>query len=1431
MQIRINSDAGPVGTLSDAGGRITAKGNAGRLLPLAKLYAEHLVETHGADPATATATDVLALMLRRMGNGTRVWAEPVASRQLSQVDQQQRLEHRLRVAAALAMIQHRLDSLEGKNPGGGDDQATWDAIAELADDPEELAKALGSVSLSWVSYGTSRGGRPRWKNTETKQLRYQTSQPGSATEARRRNAANTERGHAIIDSLGRHEATADDLRELSDHLPAMTAQHLRRARQKLGATFKNGRRRDAMVQALRDHVAGKAKEVEALTKRGGGATKRDDGTPEAPAVEDVHTVPTTSLKRDPSRFQYKVTGIGSEGVTEELKDVQKYDPALGGTLLVWRDPATGEDFVVNGHHRHHLAERTAAPTVNARYIQAPSAKEARAQGALANIAEGRGSAVDAAKYLRDSGQDVEHLRRSGVSLSGKVAADAAHLTKLNPKLFEAVAREEFPEASAVAIGKHLDDPALQDLLVKKVRAREEEGSGKQWGPREIEQAARKMAAAGKVKESGTDLFGDFEDERSTFDEEVELENHVGRALGQAVSDYGAVASTQRAGRVAGAGNVLATDENARRRDAARVDQETFDRLMHRSGPIAEAIKAGAVELANAKKESERKTIRAHTIERVKDAIRTVHNPPKPEAPKPGPGPEAPAPAVPAGPEAGPEAGGGALAPHTGGGVAGGGPEPGAAAAGGVGEVKPVELTRDEIARLLANPGDRYADVGHKRDELKGQHPVSGDPRYGYRYAPEHFVRSDATGAMIRHYVKLPNGQTVHPDELRDAIDRGRVTVKATDAERERADKVKAWREAIKNAHQFTRQQLTDMALAAGVSPAERSEVLREHRGDVARQIAADGHVPAAVRAEYPEAPPGPEEPAPLSTSGGTDLFGNKLPRNYGGGRRGAQLDITDAAKAAWTDRAKAWAGENGHQIASWDAGGRFKTADGRTFQVGRAEDGFPIAEVTPNPKVEYVRAPAGGATSDVDGVFYRGGQLMPIHGRYSGQEKPPPSPGLGTGGGEPAKEDDEEKEGGGGGRRRPAQPLTPEELAEERQRQADQQKWNEMKSGPMGPMKWFGDHPNRRALDRNVLGLKEWREYANEIGPAGVRHIIDTLEPRFHAALGDKDADDWYKNNAHRMAEESVGFFRGGKGHEKAVPGSHYARTLAQEMLEKQNSPGRSAVDIHHDLHRVLTEARNPPAPVKPAHGRYGDPHGKARPRAVRVIDNTSNNDGDKPSVPMVFGRALPENVVAALGSGQDGGHVVTSIEYGGGIVGGVAGDPQLWLGTDDDRVKATRVVRRHEDGNLYLHNASFEVKKNKDRGAGVGAQTFADQVRAARAAGIKGIETYAAGVGDTRAGFKQNPNDSFFMNGYYTWPRLGYDGVIPEHVYGDLPPDLQKQAGPDHSVLALMSTPKGREWWKENGDTFAAHFDLSDGSPSMMALDAYLRERAARDE
>lgn len=69
------------------------------------------------------------------------------------------------------------------------------------------------------------------------------------------------------------------------------------------------------------------------------------------------------------------------------------------------------------------------------------------------------------------------------------------------------------------------------------------------------------------------------------------------------------------------------------------------------------------------------------------------------------------------------------------------------------------ITEGEMAQLLSKGGDAYADVGYRGE-----------------YNPDVMLVSPYSGNRIRHYVTLPTGERVHPDELIEAQSRGRVVV-------------------------------------------------------------------------------------------------------------------------------------------------------------------------------------------------------------------------------------------------------------------------------------------------------------------------------------------------------------------------------------------------------------------------------------------------------------------------------------------------------------------------------------------------------------------------------------------------------------------------------------------------------------------------------
>lgn len=133
-------------------------------------------------------------------------------------------------------------------------------------------------------------------------------------------------------------------------------------------------------------------------------------------------------------------------------------------------------------------------------------------------------------------------------------------------------------------------------------------------------------------------------------------------------------------------------------------------------------------------------------------------------------------------------------------------------------------------------------------------------------------------------------------------------------------------------------------------------------------------------------------------------------------------------------------------------------------------------------------------------------------------------------------------------------------------------------------------------------------------------------------------------------------------------------------------------------------------------------------------------------------------------------------------------------------------------DGSPRIYNSTFMVAPEY-QGKGIGMQMLGRQVETAAKLGVSSIGTHAG--------------KSSLMNGYYTWPRLGYDAPIPSSVAGKLPLDL---AGA-RMVSDLMTTPRGRDWWKANGTDLDVEFDVRPGSLGRRVLDTYRAERAARDE
>jgi hypothetical protein len=192
-------------------------------------------------------------------------------------------------------------------------------------------------------------------------------------------------------------------------------------------------------------------------------------------------------------------------------------------------------------------------------------------------------------------------------------------------------------------------------------------------------------------------------------------------------------------------------------------------------------------------------------------------------------------------------------------------------------------------------------------------------------------------------------------------------------------------------------------------------------------------------------------------------------------------------------------------------------------------------------------------------------------------------------------------------------------------------------------------------------------------------------------------------------------------------------------------------------------------------------------------------------TIQATFGRALSDQEVASLVGAQHG-DLVTVTTIGGGSA------LQLHLYQPDGLYEAQRTVERDPTtGQIALDNSAFQVR---DTGQGLGTRVFIDQVRSAAALGVATILT-VGGKGNVTTDLGVMTN----ANGYYTWPRLGYTGSLMADFADKASQALGYRVT---TVMDLMQTPEGRDYWRANGYQTDLYFDLRPDSPSRQILAAY---------
>jgi len=209
-------------------------------------------------------------------------------------------------------------------------------------------------------------------------------------------------------------------------------------------------------------------------------------------------------------------------------------------------------------------------------------------------------------------------------------------------------------------------------------------------------------------------------------------------------------------------------------------------------------------------------------------------------------------------------------------------------------------------------------------------------------------------------------------------------------------------------------------------------------------------------------------------------------------------------------------------------------------------------------------------------------------------------------------------------------------------------------------------------------------------------------------------------------------------------------------------------------------------------------------PSRAKVIVYDGEDRQVERSARRLFGRALEPWEYAGLAGAPDDALVEVGTLHGG-----------IYLELCQplsNSYRGSHVAQRLSVG-VVLFNEGFYIQRRRLQRRGLGLRVIQRQLHSARNLGVLRI------VG--RAGRRHGEN------GYYTWPRFGFDGPLPVQVRQRLPPGLRGA----RTVLDLIDCEAGRRWWRQNGVPLHVSFDLADGSRSWAVFERYLSQAGRKAE
>ena len=190
-----------------------------------------------------------------------------------------------------------------------------------------------------------------------------------------------------------------------------------------------------------------------------------------PMASGIYEFDPDTLTTDAKAFQYK-SDADDVGVTERLQGVKKWDALKSGVAIIY-ERKDGTRVVADGHQRLGAWRSVSrpegqSPRINGRLIREVdgyTVADVREMSALKNIAEGTGTAYDAATVLRDSSDPDAALEE--LPPRSSLVRNARDIARLDEEAFAMAKGAKLPAEHVAVVGRVAEgDGPLQEALIK-----------------------------------------------------------------------------------------------------------------------------------------------------------------------------------------------------------------------------------------------------------------------------------------------------------------------------------------------------------------------------------------------------------------------------------------------------------------------------------------------------------------------------------------------------------------------------------------------------------------------------------------------------------------------------------------------------------------------------------------------------------------------------------------------------------------------------------------------------------------------------------------------------------------------------------------------------------------------------------------------------